>query len=1097
MFKHRLKFDVQSKNYDGIEIDVSDGEDNLINVVKNAFRETGDPELSNSNFAIFGGNNIRISDSNIIKHYHFRTSTGVSNLSNNDLYPFGKDNYNGVKHIKDLTLYNESNMPKIVILKTLIMRSGNLTFFFTCYYDILKRFMDPEESKGGELYGFEYDAEIDITSLNEYLEKRFNREESEEEESEEKESKEKESKENSDEDDYKYIYKNSDEEENSEESDKINILISFLNIIFGSISGFIVNTEHDAEYDINNPLKYSNYGLGDLDEFFDFYEDGDIDYGDRNSTDIYLSNIKFETSLYGDTFAKKMYKFLDTLDSMFEIFTQLDGVDESTFFNENDIQNFGYITPLALRFIFNKNNHFGFKFLMKTSDIYHFVSSNCESINTTPYYEEMIKYFSDVSTIGTMFRRGNVWPYKELKNYKENKYTIFQDLRFSNPKTSVDYNIAKKVVDSELIKVGDDVVHLVETIDENRIIDRLNEIFPKIAEKIEESSCIFAGGALSICTSEYLWNKYKEEEIKTDIDIFIYGESLPARKKTLSRLIEEFSATTFVDKDQKVIIPDINVSRSVVSFSWNTDGEEVAPSVQLINTDSKHYYEILYNFDMSHIQIGYSNGTIYYTPEYLHYTYRKESLIIRNSVRLHRLVKCMVRGFTPVMIIPYTNIISTYMGFHKKVYLYNDVLTKIFPMYEGNNYGIEVKEDDPPKLVENTKYAENTYRGKNSEFYRSYMAKRVNKNGLYIFMENESKHNNSELGVYRFNPNTKYVNKYGGTGIIKELSKIKYSGKFRNAFDGYIGNSMGELNISTELVSFLNVFYKTLTIEDLKTALDLDNIGSLLKNVGKRFKASKVIYRNARESEIKYFNDNLVFIKNERDEFYEDYEEYDDLKICSFNYPVVFGEKDKGYFNIVNKNSKDGTFSVFNIQDIIKIVISHIMSQFEGGYNAHSLNGQTLHFKFKMFAIVSTKLKMIHLDETDSPIMSAKLDNEYNYDALCKVRKSGSLYIDQFMKYYPTRYMKSSENRENIYEFYNGEDFLRSNSEIDDFSDYVGIFKQTSNIRENESKTDYADFRIPVIDKTGWLIAKPPENFSFIEDEIPEEQSSSISANLR
>lgn len=133
----------------------------------------------------------------------------------------------------------------------------------------------------------------------------------------------------------------------------------------------------------------------------------------------------------------------------------------------------------------------------------------------------------------------------------------------------------------------------------------------------------------------------------TDIDLFIYGPDPIARKEM--HIIVQKWFQKFYPKDTPQHFKSVwrlPPRNSFIDISKNH------PEIQVICSNSLSPFGVIANFDATHVQVGMwmEKGETKFvtTPGWLYFTPRSESFIVRNNLRIHRLIKMMRRGFKPV-----------------------------------------------------------------------------------------------------------------------------------------------------------------------------------------------------------------------------------------------------------------------------------------------------------------------------------------------------------------------------------------------------------------------------------------------------------------
>jgi hypothetical protein len=704
------------------------------------------------------------------------------------------------------------------------------------------------------------------------------------------------------------------------------------------------------------------------------------------------------------------------------------------------------------------------------------------------------KRLEDLGIPETLFR-GTIWPYRTRggvflgemitrpwRDVIEKVYLAKKDFDmvmnplwmvnkrfYSSNFNSIDYlnenilfsprpSLASPIVESSLLVKTN---HFPNGFNPHKVYKRLQHLYPEFFSSDMaklRNKVIFAGGAPSICASDYLWEQLLQGKISTDIDLFIVGRGSKERDSTKNSLAELLARRGEIDTDSSIsegkevkIFPRFKVFNSVMKVEWTRstpskeerkisesnlnykvsssldeekypplppDAVHLALPVQIICTDAKYSMEVLYNFDMTHIQFGLIAGSepiMFCTPEYLYYTPRSETLLIRNNIRIHRLIKAMKRGFNPVMRMPYTRIIPS-----GRITYFDDIV------FTPNR--IATLEPLPAlQTIMN--------RGR-----------RIKASKLWEMCLIDGK-----IEVACGTPNTDKLTEEGlpiegKLDMLSAIKKVKLDGRFRNAFDGYIGRSKPTFVLKSDYTTTMSTMSKIYdTIDDpaiRKTFLDemrikfvafsVDSLGSYtLKNVTFSDPIIGVDVTEELVRSIKLRNrDNNNNIRGT-------------VKIMNFTLPVhIAGNKEfkkrsfennskrtheslwshprKGYTYCFAKPISNAQkpkavpfvaspFVVFNYDDIMDVINTTFLTR---AYFNQAGEG-TFYFRFQMLAYLPD-ISHINLDMGESPVLEPEMDSAFIYDAVCTYRNWDKDYwvVNQVMKMWyrnPTRYVDAEQ----------------------------------------------------------------------------------------
>lgn len=158
---------------------------------------------------------------------------------------------------------------------------------------------------------------------------------------------------------------------------------------------------------------------------------------------------------------------------------------------------------------------------------------------------------------------------------------------------------------------------------------------PLLIQQHWENICI-SGGSIS----RLINNSTRENALppNADVDIFIYGKTLEERQATCEYLVREVFEKNFPGKCWYTI------KRSVMTVTI----QGVPRQFQIICTSAKTSYQIIDNFDLTHVQMFYQNGNIYATPDAILSHLYMTTLVKKNSIFASRIYKSLLDGFKMV-----------------------------------------------------------------------------------------------------------------------------------------------------------------------------------------------------------------------------------------------------------------------------------------------------------------------------------------------------------------------------------------------------------------------------------------------------------------
>lgn len=212
------------------------------------------------------------------------------------------------------------------------------------------------------------------------------------------------------------------------------------------------------------------------------------------------------------------------------------------------------------------------------------------------------------------------------------KFTCMPRITTHNYNSQCGY---KPIVDDETLKVfGRPFKGLTES--STLPISRIKKVLafagsiPWHLNANKQVGVLLAGGmpAAAMLTEE-LWAEISKT---TDLDLFIYGELEADRQEMTRLLMTHFLNLGFTMK----------VCGSVYQF------EGSPRPIQIICSPATSPLGVLVNFDHTAVQIGYRPDEMVCTPGYNFFSPHGKTLITRYNIKIERLIKAMMRGFTPV-----------------------------------------------------------------------------------------------------------------------------------------------------------------------------------------------------------------------------------------------------------------------------------------------------------------------------------------------------------------------------------------------------------------------------------------------------------------
>jgi len=464
---------------------------------------------------------------------------------------------------------------------------------------------------------------------------------------------------------------------------------------------------------------------------------------------------------------------------------------------------------------------------------------------TDNFTQEFVDYFKEI-----MQRIPNIsvallpsgYPFTKRNNIDRIDKDLFVINPFKQPVVSPDYlsadvvaTLRKDPVDEQgreirLWRAGPPPPIIEHYPTQEEVLNRMEVSFPTITDFIMglqqkfkatfprgEGGFILAGGMISMAFDDWMADPRSHWLLKTDADIFVYGWNIEYRMKAFdmifNEMLDKFPSdpktweTTFqygvwqsVLTAEKKIYYDQDYKE--VPFDQITLGmEENVPSayrgrfvrstaIQVINTNSKNGFEVIMNFDTSHIQIGWDCHKEWMaTPYWELYFPRRESLLVRYNIRSHRLAKTLFKGFTLKTLMPYS-LILTPKGIGYSHVLRPENIIEIIPDYR-NTYADDLRLIGNGRSVLRLDHVSGQYVNhdtgeKGDIHFRSEPQQDV----LHILIYTEGRIQKIVIAAHTGNTDEPATAQYGGSGTKEQLLKlreqIKFDGQFKNGFDAYV-----------------------------------------------------------------------------------------------------------------------------------------------------------------------------------------------------------------------------------------------------------------------------------------------------------------------
>jgi len=401
---------------------------------------------------------------------------------------------------------------------------------------------------------------------------------------------------------------------------------------------------------------------------------------------------------------------------------------------------------------------------------------------------------------------------KVLPDYLGSK--IFADLDASNPLASVWRNnepplpIIDKVPTEATIRERMEIV----LPNVNRAVDEIGNKF-RIAFPNNEAGVIVAGGMFSLIFDDWYAKEGTHWLWKTDVDFFVYGKDHDLRVKAFDMLFDIL--TVIYDNNTYKYSTLKSVLTCVRKLYYDEDYNETKYNTkmpkgskykrkdrylrnmgyQIINTNSKDAFEVIMNFDTSHIQIGLDSHKGWMaTPYWELYYPRREALLVRYNIRGARFQKALYRGFALKINMPYALLLKA----------------------NGLNYAQVIRDDKVIILIPNADagYADdlNTSKGVKRAGKPKRWVSRTNDNDAKIETDGFGKLGklNEGQSITEYPSSTNNRN-FGLTYNLEDIrNRVKFDGQFKNGFDAYVNADYLRFSVRSQIVRGIEKIHRFL-----------------------------------------------------------------------------------------------------------------------------------------------------------------------------------------------------------------------------------------------------------------------------------------------
>jgi hypothetical protein len=216
----------------------------------------------------------------------------------------------------------------------------------------------------------------------------------------------------------------------------------------------------------------------------------------------------------------------------------------------------------------------------------------------------------------------NIYEIDNLLTYKEidNKYKYIKD--YSNNKSLFLYK--KNTFNFNL---GENIIEKYDN-----FINKFDLFTMGVLDDLNWNNIIYSGNSLT----SLLNPKIKNINFESDIDLFVYGRNPNIRYNKIKYLCN------FFNKKYKGNIFFAIQGFVITIFIRSND---FIRNIQIINTQHSIAYDIINNFDLSHVQVFYKNGKVFANYKFIKYYSMMCSKIYSTNSIEYRLYKTYLRGY--------------------------------------------------------------------------------------------------------------------------------------------------------------------------------------------------------------------------------------------------------------------------------------------------------------------------------------------------------------------------------------------------------------------------------------------------------------------
>jgi len=212
-----------------------------------------------------------------------------------------------------------------------------------------------------------------------------------------------------------------------------------------------------------------------------------------------------------------------------------------------------------------------------------------------------------------------------IDNFLINLYTINDILHYKNPP-----HITVKTLNDLGFKIGELVID-----SHPKFVNKFKYFTQESLEGLNWDNVIYSGGSLSLLFNPKI--KKNDFPICSDLDLFVYG----SRHIRIEKI--KYLCTFFRKKYGKNAF--FGLQKAVITIFIRSTPNSLIRNIQIVNTEHHTPFQIINNFDMSHVQVFYKSGLVFASHKFVKYYVTMCSKIITTRCIECRAYKTSIMGY--------------------------------------------------------------------------------------------------------------------------------------------------------------------------------------------------------------------------------------------------------------------------------------------------------------------------------------------------------------------------------------------------------------------------------------------------------------------